>query len=176
MFLNIFFDIFLVVILVGGASYGYNKGLFKMTAGPAKIILCVTLSLSYSSLVSNYIVYPFVLREFGDSITPVLNLLINPLSTAIAFGLLFFIIKTTVSFFISLLNRGLKKGIAGRINSALGFVLASTAAFLTVVAVVSIIEYLIKREAFSGISIFSGFSGGPIYRFFILISPIGLIF
>ena len=176
MFLNIFFDVILVTILIGGSSYGYNKGLFKMTIGPARLILCVALSLTYCGVVGSYIVIPIAQEVFKDSSLLLINSFISPISTAVAFGLLFLIVKTVFSFIVSLINRLLEKGIVGRINSALGLVLAGSIAFLTAISVAYVSEFLFAHEAFMSFTEGSDFTGGPLYRFFLLISPRGLIF
>ena len=176
MFLNIFLDIVLVAILIGGSSYGYSKGLFKMTVGPAKMIVSIVLSLNYCGVIGRIIVEPALQEVFMDSGTPIFESFVDVFSTAVAFGILFLITKTLSSFLISLINQLMEKGIVGRINSAMGLVFAGSIAFLTAISIATFSEYLLQQDVLSDIEAFSDFSGGPLYRFFTLISPGGLLY
>ena len=174
MFLNIFLEVFLIAIIVGGSRYGYNKGFFKMTVGPARLIVCFAVSLGYSSLVGDAIVAPILLEIIKEQITPLISLLINPISTAVAFLLLFYGMKIVISFLVSLVNRIIDEGIIGKINKSLGFIIAGIIAFIIAICFVSLSEYLIMQEAFSDSEILDDFSGGPIYKAFLSISPLRL--
>ena len=176
MFLNIVLDVILVAILIGGSGYGYNKGLFKMTAGPVRLFLCIVVSLTYCSAVGSNFIAPILQNTFKNSGTPILNTVVGIISTAVAFGILFLLIKTAISFLVSLINRLLEKGIVGKINSGLGFVFAGSIAFLTAISITTFSQYLIKQYFFLDIEAVSDFSGGPLYKFFTLISPDWLIF
>ena len=176
MVLNLIFDLILVAILILGSSYGYNKGLFKIAFAPIRLIFCVTISLTYSSFIGCRLISPVIYNVLGNLITPILNYLIDPLSTAIAFALLFLVLKILFSFIISLINKITEKGILGGINKALGGIFSGTVAFVAVLCIVSLQEYFVLQNDFTKESYFSEFSGGPIYQFFNLISPIRMIY
>ena len=176
MFLNIFLDVILITIVVGGSRYGYNRGLFKMAATPVGVILCLILSFTYSSIVGVNILSPIILAVASDNLLPFIILIINPLSTVVAFALLFFAVKILVSFLISLVNQIFDKGIIGKINKAFGGAFSGVVAFLIATCVASFSEYILMQEVFYDSKFLDGFFGGPIYRAFLSISPLRLLF
>ena len=167
MFVNMVFDVILVCILIGGSSYGYNKGLFKMAIGPIRLIFSVTISLFYCNLVGNRVIAPVLANYVELFSIPALKAIINPLSIAIAFGLIFLLNKIIFSFLISIINRIIEKGIAEKVDSAIGLVFAGTVAFLSVATIVSVSQYLLINNEFFGAVRSIGFSGGPLYKFFV---------
>ena len=176
MFLNIFLEVILIAIVVGGSRYGYNRGLFKMAANPVGFIICMIVSYTYASIVGVNILSPIILAAVSDNLLPFIILIINPLSTVVAFALLFFAVKILVSFLISLVNQIFDKGIIGKINKAFGGAFSGVVAFLIATCVASLSEYIFMQGAFTDSELLDGFFGGPIYRTFLLISPLRLLF
>lgn len=60
MFLNLFFDIILLTVFVGGAYFGYKKGAFRLVAGALKGVACFLLSISLTDCVANTLIAPLI--------------------------------------------------------------------------------------------------------------------
>lgn len=176
MFLNIFLEVILITILIGGSRYGYNKGFFKMAAGPVRLLLCIALSFFFSRTVAINVVAPLIISRTSESLARLALPAINAISTAVAFLFLFAVIKIILSFIISLLSRILDEGIVGKINRALGLLLAGIFALIGSMCFATLAEYLFSQEAFIDSELLKDFSGGPFYRLFTLINPVRLNF
>ena len=170
--LNIALDLVLIAIIFLGLRYGYNKGLFKMTAGPAKRILCLLLSFSYSSIIGSRVIVPVLICIVEKDYLDIPNIVITPLSSVIAFFLLFSIIKILLSFLISFIDSILNKGVLEILNRGLGIALAGLISFGLTVCLSSLLRYLLSEGFFDGSSFFDNFYGGPIYRLLIKVNPI----
>jgi succinate-acetate transporter protein len=120
--------------------------------------------------VGNRVIAPVLANYMELFSTPALKVIINPLSIAIAFGLIFLLNKIIFSFLISIINRIIEKGIAEKVDSAIGLVFAGTVAFLSVATIVSVSQYLLIDNEFFGAVRSLGFSGGPLYKFFVSLS------
>lgn len=176
MFLNIFLEVILITILVGGSYYGYNKGFFKMAAGPVRLLLCVAVSFAFSRTVGDYFVAPIIRSHMDEGIAYFADPAISAASTALGFILLFVLARIVLSFVISLINRFLDEGIIGKINRASGFLLAGVIALLGAMCFASLAEYIFMLSVFDNSDLLKDFSGGPLYHLFTFISPVGLIF
>lgn len=175
MFLNILIEVVLLAIVLGGAYYGYNKGLFKMTAGPVKLLLCLAVSFAFSRAVGGYIVFPIIISCIEEGISSFAYPVISVISIVSSFLILFLMSRGLLSIIISLINSLLDEGIIGKVNKAIGFILAGVIASLGAMLLASLMEYVLLHEAFNDSDLLKDFSGGPIYRLFTVISPVGLI-
>ena len=171
MFLNILLDIVLIFILIGGSHYGYNKGLFKLALAPSKILLSLFISFSFSGIVGEDIIAPFIISRINISHLDYVYHLVRAVSWALAFILLFAIFKILISIVIRLLNEIFEIGIIGIMNRALGFLLSGVISFMVAMFLSSLLEYFLATE-----SINADLIGGPIYWFFKEISPFKTIF
>ena len=60
MFLNLLIEVILIAIIVGGTSFGYRKGLFKMVAAPARTLVCLVTSFLFGRPVGKYFLSPIL--------------------------------------------------------------------------------------------------------------------
>ena len=60
MFLNLFIELILITVIVGGSCYGYKKGVFMMVAGRIRNPLCLLLSLSLCGFVGEECIAPLI--------------------------------------------------------------------------------------------------------------------
>lgn len=60
MFLDIFFEILLIGLLVGGSYYGIKMGFFNIAAKPIKVVLCIAFALSLCNVVGTYVIAPMI--------------------------------------------------------------------------------------------------------------------
>ena len=175
MVLNIILDVILIAIIAGGSRYGYNKGLFKMAEKPARLLLCMALSFALSGIVGSQFVAPIILSQI-DSIPEALFPAVNAVSSTLAFALLFYFFKIIISFILSLVSRIFDEGLIGMINRALGFALAGVIALLIAMCFASLTDYLIMQGLLSDFQLISDFSGGPLYKLLVFLSPLRMIF
>ena len=175
MILNIALDLILISIFIFGLRYGYKKGLFRMTAGPAKRILCLIISFSYSSIIANGETNNLFLQIIDNSGFLIPSFLVKPLTYLIAFVLLFIFSKIMLSFVIALIDDILDEGIFGILNSGLGMAFAGLISIGLMICLSTLIKYLLSNGHFDNFRIFDDFNGGPIYRFLIKLNPIGYI-
>ena len=175
MLLNVVLELILFTIIVGGARFGYNKGLFKITARLMRKLLCILLSISLSRLVGGYFIAPLILSRISEQTRNIAYPIVQALSMVIAFIILFFLLKIIMTFVISIIGRIFDEGVLGGVNKLLGFMLSGTAALIAAMCLASIIEYLLLHGAFDRTEITRGFSGGLLYRILALISPLKLL-
>ena len=176
MFLNIFLEVILLTIIVGGSYYGYSKGFFKIAARPARILLCLALSFTFSRVVGSIYIAPVISSRINEGVAELASSAINGISTVIAFLLLFLIIRFLLSIVISLIEGIFDNGIIGKINKALGVILAGVISLLFAMSFASLAEYILNSESFRSSNLLINFTGGPLYRLFIFFSPIRLLF
>ena len=174
MFLNLLIEVMLITILVGGAYFGYKRGFFRIAAKPARLVLCVMLSFSFCKVVGSQIVIPFIIARVDEGIRDFASPLVSAVSTAIAFLLLFMLTRLILSFVMSLASRFFDTGIIGRINRAVGFVIAGLLSLIVAMCFASLVNYLLDTSIFDNSDLAREFSGGPLYRLLLMISPIGL--
>ena len=171
MILNIALDFILITIFLWGLRYGYKKGLFRLTAGPTKRILCLIISFAYSGVIASRELNIKILKIFEKIGLLIPNFLIKPFTYIITFVLLFFFFKILLSFIIALINDIIDEGILGIFNSGLGMAFAGLIAIGITICLSTLIEYLLSKGYFDGLRIFDDFNGGPIYRFLIKLNP-----
>ena len=175
MLINILVDLAIILTVLLGFMYGYKRGLFLMTAGPARRLLCFALSFSYSGVVGSRIVAPILKRLIDIRDNQITKSIVNGLSTVIAFVLLFLLTKVILSFTFYLIGRILDSGLIGIVNNGVGMALSGMIAFGLSVCLVSVMDYLYSNDYFSDVLLMNSFSGGPLYRLLKLINPIGRI-
>ena len=171
MFLNIFIDLIILVILYIGSDYGYSRGLFKLVAAPGQILLSTFLSFSFSEVSGEKIIAPFVFSRFEENTIGFIDPLVNVLSFAIAFVVLFLASKILIKFLIYVLSGFLEKGFFGKINCAFGCLLTGVISIIVAMFFSSLIEFLSVSDI-----LFTDFFGGPIFRLLAEISPFKMIF
>ena len=97
------------------------------------------------------------------------------ISVVIAFILLFLLSKLLFSAAVCVVSSVFEIGVLAKINRALGFVLAGLMSFFLAWAFVSIVDFFFHLSIFDTVEFVRAFEGGPLYRLFISISPIGLL-
>ncbi|MBE6532474.1 MAG: hypothetical protein E7676_03065 [Ruminococcaceae bacterium] len=226
MFLQITFEILLLVILIGGSYYGIRLGFIRIAARPIKFILglvfafslCRTLGTEIiapiiQSPITNYIkdyMYancaslsqedvvremPTILKMAGAAfdveitsvgsdttealIDKIIVSLTSPavllISVLIAFILLLLLSRMLFSVAVLVVNSVFEVGILAKINRVMGFVLAGLMSLLIAWAFVGVIDFLFHLSIFDTVSAIRQFNGGPLYRLFKNISPIGIL-
>lgn len=101
--------------------------------------------------------------------------LVNVIGTVLGFIVVYFISKIFFKLFISFVDRIVKGGIMGTVNSALGCVLTLFLSFVVAWAVTSASEFVFSLPNVASAKWVEGFSGGPVYRFFRTFSPLDLL-
>lgn len=226
MFLNIFFEILLIGLLVGGSYYGIKMGFFNIALKPIKIVLGIAFALSLCNVVGTYLIAPLIqspitnyIKEFMydncSNLSPenvveemptllkmagaafdiqivdtpgmttdamledIIFNLTSPavilISIGIAFILLYILAKFAFSGGIILVNSIFDIGIIGKINRAMGFILAGLLAFLAAWSLVGIVDFFFHLSIFDGVEAIRSFRGGLLYRLFNSLSPIELL-
>lgn len=173
MFLNLLIEVIIITILVGGAYYGYKRGFFRMAAKPARLALCIALSFSLCRIVGSNVLAPIISSRLNERLQVLATSAVRAASTVIAFALLFILTRLALSVVLSLAAKFLDCGIIGKINRALGFILAGLLAFVAAMCFASLADYLLGQAIFDNSDLAGNFSGGLLYRFLLMISPIG---
>lgn len=62
-------DLIIALIFIVGSYYGYTRGLFRITARAARLIVCFAFSFGLTPLLSKVIVYPLVSRSIAGYIS-----------------------------------------------------------------------------------------------------------
>ena len=221
MFLKVFTDLVLVLILIGGSYYGYKRGLIRLLARPLRPYLSLLVAFNYcrplgsfaitpiienpiSELIKKYLYERFAvtyLKEGTEEIPTALRLaltglgaellgeahtledaleiirltlsdmLVDLLSTVIAFLLIYIITKLAISLLVNLIDSLADKCLLGAVNRFLGIVVSFALSFIAARLVAFGIYHLINAEVINAPS----FDGGPLFRFFISFSPLGLL-
>lgn len=60
MFLNVIFDLVLILILVLGSYYGYSRGLFRMLARPVRLLFCFVFAFSLCRITGEMFIVPII--------------------------------------------------------------------------------------------------------------------
>ena len=168
--INILVDLLILALILVGVMYGYKKGIFRMTVGPFKRLLCFVLSFSYSGIVGANMIAPIITNglDINDQFKTVI---VNYVSCIIAFVLLFWVSKTTLSITINAIDRILNIGLISIVNKGVGMALSAMITFGILLFASSIMIYLLHNGYLEKIVIFYDFTGGPILSFFASISP-----
>lgn len=168
--INILIDLIILALIAGGVIYGYRKGIFKMTVGPFKRLLCFVLSFSYSGIVGANLIAPIITNglDINDHFKTVI---VNYVSCIIAFVLLFWVSKTTLSITINAIDRILNIGLISIVNKGVGMAFSTMITFGLLLCVSSLMLYLMNNGYLEKIVFFYDFTGGPVFSFFASISP-----
>jgi hypothetical protein len=168
--INILIDLIILALIAGGVIYGYRKGIFRMTVGPFKRLLCFVLSFSYSGIVGANLIAPIITNglDINDDFKTVI---VNYVSCVIAFVLLFWVSKTTLSITINAIDRILNIGLISIVNKGVGMAFSAMITFGILLFASSIMIYLLNNGYLDKIAIFNDFTGGPVFSFFASISP-----
>ena len=227
MFMNLLFDIILVVTLLSGAIIGYKHGFVETVAKPVKFILAFVLAFSLAKTVGTYLVEPIIgpaishkfsailIEKYSDItaanadkqlptlvkmaagmcgvdvqnivstadgvsvIEAVANAVTAPIidivSVILGFVIAYFASKLILKFVLMLINSAVKNGIAGKVNRTLGCVISLFLAFVVGWAFTSVCEFTFNIPAIASTDAISAFSGGPIYKFFRIFTPLDLL-
>ena len=89
--------------------------------------------------------------------------------------LLFLLSKLLISVGITVVNTFVSAGALGKVNKAMGFVLAGCLAFLAAWAVTGVVDFFFHLGIFNNSELIRNFEGGLLYRMFISFSPIELL-
>ncbi len=102
--------------------------------------------------------------------------LIITLSKIISFILLLGLSRLIFRLVISLANRLLNVGILGQINKILGVALSGFFAVIVAWVFVTCADYILRLDSYGGNLSYSDIRTGPLYRLFLEISPLKMIF
>ena len=91
MFLNLLLDIILLTVLIGGACYGYKRGLFRFAAGALRGVICFFLSISLCDYIGKNFISPligapitnYLLDFFEKNITAEVDGIVNRIPTVL---------------------------------------------------------------------------------------------
>ena len=97
------------------------------------------------------------------------------ISVIIAFVLIYLISKLLLSGAMLIVNSVFEIGVLAKINRIMGVILAGLMSFLIAWAAVSIIDFFFHMSIFDKVTFIKSFDGGPLYRLFKSISPIGIL-
>lgn len=99
------------------------------------------------------------------------DMLVDLLSTVIAFLLIFIITKLAISLLVNLIDLLADKSLLGAVNRFLGIVVSFALSLIAARLVAVGIYHLMDAKVIDA----SSFNGGPLFRFFISFSPLGLL-
>ncbi len=97
------------------------------------------------------------------------------ISIIIAFVLIYLLSKLLLSGATLIVSSVFEIGVLAKINRIMGVVLAGLMSLLVAWAAVAVIDFLFHLSIFDKVSFIRGFDGGPLYRLFKSISPIGIL-
>ena len=113
-----------------------------------------------------------VIEAVVDAVTsPVVHII----GIIFGFVIAYFIAKLVVNFVMIFINSFVNKGVAGKVNKALGCVFSVFFAFVIGWAFTSISEFIFNIPAIASIDWVQNFNGGAIYRFFRTFTPLDLL-
>lgn len=228
MFLNIFFDILLVGILVAGVVIGIKRGFIATVEKPVRFFVALFLALSLASLVGALIIEPIIapsitnklsstlvekyseitadtanedlptLVKFAagmygisikDTITAadgvqviesvasaVADPIVKVIASIVGFVIVFFVVKALLKPVMKLVDKLLKKGgVAGRTNKIIGSIFTGILAFMVAWMFTSLLGFFLNIPLIADTKAVSNFTGGYVYRFFEMFSPLDLL-
>jgi len=228
MFLNIFFDILLIGILVAGVIIGIKKGFIATVEKPVRFFTALFLAFALASVVGSFLVEPIIgpsitnklsstlierysditadtanedlptLVKFAagmygisikDTITAadgvdviekiaasVADPIVKVIASLIGFAIVFFVVKALLKPVMKLVDKLLKKsGPIGHTNKIIGSVFMGVLAFMTAWLFTSILGFFLNIPVIADTKAVSNFTGGYVYRFFEMFSPLDLL-
>jgi hypothetical protein len=122
-------------------------------------------------VVGEEVLMPSLINSFDFRLSEAFMPFVKTLSTIVAFILLFLLVRLALSLAVSIAGSIFDKGIIGRINKSLGFVLIGSISFVLALIIVPIIDVLFQQEQLSASPLVRDFSGGPAYRILYLLTP-----
>ncbi|MEG1661642.1 MAG: CvpA family protein, partial [Clostridiales bacterium] len=126
-------DIVLVIFLIIAFIYGWQSGTIKVLAGVGSLILAYHIARNWSGVIAEKITSSFAFLEpstSGGQLANLLSLVINTHAFAnwvvelILFVVIFVVIRWIVQIIARVLTDILSHGLLGKINCAMGAVLA----------------------------------------------------
>lgn len=113
-----------------------------------------------------------VIEAIVDAVTtPVVEIM----SVIFGFILLYFVSKFLLNILMVLVNTIVNNGIAGTINKTLGCVFTLFLAFVVGWAFTACMEFILNIPVIASAKWVENFTGGPVYNFFRLFTPLDLL-
>ncbi len=100
---------------------------------------------------------------------------IKMISVALAFIILFLLMRIAYNFLVDIADSFLSLGIIGSLNRFFGVVLSCGLAFIIAWLFAQSIDLLFRSSRFEDSDIIRSFKGGPLYGFFISFGPLRLL-
>ena len=170
MFLDIFIDVVLLSIVIGGSYLGYQKGALLIASKPIKPVLAFYVTLFLNNRIDYTKMTDFVIMRLSDKLPRYLSVFMPQISIGLTklcgFTILFLLSITIVSLGVKTANLIISIGIIDRINKYLGLAITGVFAVSFACVIVRFTGALFSLDFFDDSRLFSNFDGGLLYKLF----------
>ena len=166
MFLDIFIEVVLLTIIIGGSYLGYQKGIFLLLARPIKSVILFPLSYVVYKFINTSKIESLVILFLPEMSSNFAGLFLSIFARAVCVILILLICRIALACGIKLFDHLILDGPIRKFNRALGLVTSGLTSILFAVLIVNITDKLFALDLFINSRLVDEFDGGLLYRLF----------